>query len=645
MASKISILILGLLAAVLVTSFASAGVLDITALSYPSTALHNSDVTVTFNVSYSGSLSSSTVNFSASTTNIGSWTTLPSISAIENDSVAHQFTAVLHVPAQATGTISASLIANGNASAQDTEAVSISINNTNSLAVTSLTALSRTSNATIRINNTGNTALSNIDLSASGNINVSFSADNFALSAGGTRDVNVNSLTNLADIGLESHTLTILAKDVSTNTNSTITYTISGDFCNDGDVNTSKVKILDISDESGLDDEWDWKPLDEIQIDVEVENKLGEDDDFVVEIGLYDTEEEEFVELNGDDEDDDTLTKDIELEDDDSETVSFDFQLPADVEDSKGRYVLYAKFYVDGHEDDYCTSNPATTISSSAESIEITKKSREVIIDDVSSPQIVSAGETVTITAKAFNIGSEDEKKVKMALTNSKLGLDLESSPSSIDSGESDLVEFSFVVPYNAANGDYTLRLVADYDYDTSDDDYDKTSDYYDFKLKVAGSLVNSTSGSSSTRAGAAVISAALESDAVVAGKEMEVTVKITNLESNTTTFIVDVDSYDSWAELDSISERVITLRSGESRDITLNFNIDDDASGEQTFVIKTTAGSKIDAKEVAVEVSSNSLLSRLSNSLSDNKMIWIIGIVNLILIILIIVFAVRIFR
>lgn len=645
MASKILALMFGLLAAVLATSLASAGVLDINALSYPSTALHNSDITVTFNVTYSGSLSSSTVNFSSSTTNIGSWVTLPGLSVVENDSVAHQFTAVLRVPAQATGTISASLIANGNASAQDTEAISVTINNTPSLSVTSLTALSRTSNATIRVNNTGNTALSNINLSASGDINVSFSSNNFALSAGGTRDVNVNSLNGLSDLALGSHTAVILAKDVSTGTNNSLTYTVPGQFCDSGNVNTSKLEILDISDESGLDDEWSWKPLDNIEIEVEVENKLGDDEDFVVEIGLYDTEENKFVELNGEDEDDDTLTKDIALDDDDSDTLTFNFQLPADVEDSSGRYVLYAKFYVDGHEKNYCISNPATTISSSAENIEINKKSREVIIDEVSSPKIVSAGDTVTVTAKAFNIGTEDEKKVKMTLTNSKLGLDLESSPSSIDSGESDEVEFSFIVPYNAVNGDYNLKLVAYYDYDKGDDDYDKDSESYDFSIKVAGGVINSTSTSSSARAGSAAISASLESDSVVAGKAMEVTVKITNLESNTTTFIVSVEGYDSWAELGSISDRIITLSPGQSKDITLNFNVDKDATGEQTFVIKTTAGSKVDAREVAVEISSNSLLSKLSNSLSDNKMLWIIGLVNLVLIILIIVLVVRIFR
>jgi hypothetical protein len=635
-----SLPLLALLSAIFLVGFASAAVLEISGVSYSSTASHNSDVSVTFSVAYSGADSSASINFSGSTTNIGTWKTLPSIEVVENDSVAHSLSAVLNIPAHASGTVTATLLADSlNTTASDTETLTITITSAPALEITSKTDLTKTQNGTINITNTGNAALSDIHLSASGDFNVSFSSNDISLSAGASTTVNVNALDSLDDLDLGPHTVSILASDSSAHANDTFDYTLYGDFCSDGEINASKVGITDINDNSDVSDEWSWKPLDDIEIEVEIENNVGDDEDFVVELALYDTEDHEYVELDGDD----TLQQDISIDEDDSDKVTFNFQLPAEVEDSNGRYVLYIKAYVDGDEDRYCNSEAAEDISSSANGIEINKKSNDVVLDDISAPELVTAGETVVVHATAFNIGTKDEDKVAVGLSNSKLGLDLESAPSGIDAGESDDVEFTFVVPYTAQNGVYTLRLITYFDYKKSSDTYSKDSDAFDVKMNVVGGVDNKTTTTAQS-AGASDISASLESDAK-AGESMDVSVTIKNLGKNKTTFVVGVSGYDSWAELSSISERVLTLNAGESKDITVSFNVNKDASGEKTFTVESRAGDKIDTKQVAVEFTSDSWFSKLKASLGKSSIIWIIGLVNLVLIILIIYLAVRIFR
>ena len=631
--------ILSLISALLIVSFISfASAVSISSISYASSAQHDSDVTINFNVTYAGSQSTVNITFNESTTNIGTWKTLPANTAIANNSVPVSFSAVLNIPKYASGIVGATLkVKNLNTPTDtDTEPVTITITSSFSLSVSSVQPLSKTQNATINVTNTGNTALSNIQLSATGDINASFSANNFALSSGSSMIVNVDSLTSLGSLELGKSSLNILARDISTNASATLTYTVSTDFCDNGNVNASNVDITDISDKSSdTDDEWEWKPLDNIEIEFEVGNDLNKDEDFVAELALFDSEKNNFVELDGEN----SLEQDIAIDEGDIEKVTFEFQVPADIEDSDGRYVLYVKAYVDGDEDIYCNSYDARDApTSSVDSIQISKKNNDVVIDEISATDVVRPGDTVTVSARAFNIGNNDEDKVKVTLSNSKLVLDLESSEFSLDSGDSRLVDFSFVIPDNAESGIYSLRLVSDFSYKKSSDSYSKNSDIFEVKINVVGGKNTTTTNALSD------ITASLVSEAK-AGSQMEITTTIRNLGTSSATFIVGVTDYESWASLNSISDRIITLDAGESKEITIEFEVNKDAKGEQTFTIESRSGDKIDSKEVAVEIGGGSFFASLASSLGSNSILWIIGIINVILIILIIYIAIRLFK
>ena len=174
------------------------------------------------------------------------------------------------------------------------------------------------------------------------------------------------------------------------------------------------------------------------------------------------------------------------------------------------------------------------------------------------------------------------------------------------------------------------------FDYKSSSASYRKESEIFEAEITVVDGA-----SSSSALSG---IAASLESDAT-AGADLEITTTITNLGSAQAVFIVDALDYGSWATLDSISDRTITLNAGESKDIIITLKVKDDISGEQTFKIQSQSGDKIDSKQIAVEISEGSWLSSLGDYFGNNSTLWIIGAVNVALVILILILALRVFR
>jgi uncharacterized membrane protein len=139
-----------------------------------------------------------------------------------------------------------------------------------------------------------------------------------------------------------------------------------------------------------------------------------------------------------------------------------------------------------------------------------------------------------------------------------------------------------------------------------------------------------------------AIITASLQSDAV-AGQALVIDSTITNVGDETETFTISARGFSSWATLEDISVSSITLEPGQTGDVEFTFNVQEDAEGSQSFTIQTAAGAKIDAQEVEVNIKSSS--EGFNFDFGDNGIVWVIAIVNLALILLIIVVAVRLSR
>src|SRR3989344_2797851 len=136
----------------------------------PSTAPPNSDITITFNVTYEGTASPPiTLSFSESTTNIGTWKTLPSSTTPINKGEPITLSAVLNVPEHATGVINPIIKAKTNTgSIASINVPVITINNAPALLLTAdKSEITAEENVALTVKNTGNVPL-NVVLASSG---------------------------------------------------------------------------------------------------------------------------------------------------------------------------------------------------------------------------------------------------------------------------------------------------------------------------------------------------------------------------------------------------------------------------------------------------------------------------------------------
>jgi len=631
-------LILSLLTVFLVFSFASAADLVFTNTSATSvTTSPNTDVTFNFILNNTNSAG---VNYTISwsnSTGVGSWKQIPVLSLI-NAGSPQTLSAVLHIPLYTSqGTYQASITAANITAQQATIPFTIAISPVSTLTITKTKELTKTQNGTVNVTNTGNVPFTNVDLSASGAFSVAFSQDNFALSAGESKSVNVNAEStafNNLKFGSNSVAVSVAANGAASVSTS---FSIPQSFCKNGPKGADiSLNSIDINSD-GEDDEI-WKPLDTVTVKTRVDNDGTEDVSSVyVELGLFDANGKNAINdldfVNSDEE----KIKLGTIKDGDDKTATFEFKIPYDMKE--GSYSLAMKSYSknDG-ENNSCVDSSTDMNNGIFQSITVEKESDEgkIIAFDriVVTPSEAVCGDKVAVTLDAINIGSDNEDRVKINLYSKDLNIDLSNEiRQGIDSEDKESVSFSFTVPQGLADKSYRLELTAEYDYGNGN--YRESSENPEsVLLKVFGCTIQPVQ-----TARIASISASLESEAK-AGKEMIVKATITNIANATTAYIVGAKGYDSWASLTSISERVITLNAGESKDVTFKLDVSKDASGENSFNIEATSNGKSETREVVVEIDKST--ASLSSLFKNNALAWIIGLVNLILIILIIVVAVR---
>lgn len=602
---------------------------------------------VRFNVNYSGSTFPTTVSFSTSTASNGAELTVPN--SVFTSAGTNNIIGVLSVPQGKSGVVSVDLRASANGESVAWPSFSVPINVDKSLSLTQKTSITSTRNGVIEVENTGNTNLVGISLDATGEFNVDFSSNNFNLNAGEKREVTVTP-TDLGNVGFEGKSITVTA-GAADGTSDTLIMSVLGSFCRVGSVGGNlSISDVEISN-NGEGDDTEWELLDEIEVEIDVENEGEEDvDDVIVRIGVFDSEGNNVVddlEFESADEDEIEIG---DLGDGDEETATFTFKVPADFED--GNYQLTVKVY----SDDLGESNECDDTSSALgndggrfEEISVDRETDEgkfIVFDNyVFSPQDATCSEKVMFTFDAYNIGDEEQDRVRISLINSELGINQEFEIlNDLDEGDKETISMELNIPANAVDKSYSLRLSSDYDYRNGN--YRETSDSDTLvPLKVIG-CGNTPGETPSENDRVASITASLESDAA-AGQKLTVKTTITNLLDEEAEFSIDVSNFDSWATLDEVSDETFSLDAGESRDIEITFTVDDDASGEESFEIEASTSAGSESRDVVVNIGEETSGSGGLGGFSfgENSYLWIIGIVNVILIVLIIVVAVRISR
>ncbi len=639
---KFALTSLVILASIFLVNFASALSIDEITFQAPTSIKHNvGSFTITFNITNSGDAGDTALTLAITK---GKATTLiPATIALDADSSKTVTATITLTEAQQSGTIDGTLTVNpttGNA-ATKTKTFSVAIDNTAALSITPETQEIKTGNsAKVDIKNEGNVD-SVIKLNASGAFIVSFSDNDFAIPAKGTKQITVTTSTNLAELDFGANSVTIIARDNVNNVEDTATITSTKSFCKAGSVG-GNLSITRIKIDSNGDKNEVWKPLDVVDIEVTVDN-IGKDDinDVFVKLALFDStgsnQVSDLVFENTDEEEIDVGR----IRDSNDESVTFTFKVPADFED--GSYKLAIKAFSDdlGESVECVDKSDEFSDNDLFENIDVEKQDdvgKFIAFDNIEiTPTNPSCGDSVTISFDAFNVGEDEQDQIKVNLRSSELNLNLEREiRENLDLGDKASVSFDFIVPNNLQDKLYRLELDSDYDYNNGV--YKESSDdSTPVSLNVIGCSGTPTEDVAS-------VSANLDSEAV-AGEELIVSVVIKSLLNQEADFVIRLDGYQSWAIINSVSDRLIHLNKGESKEITISFNINDDASGDQDFSLEVIGNGKSTTEDITVSDIQGTESPTFDLGLRGNNLLWIIGIINVILIILIIIVAVRVSR
>lgn len=403
-----------------------------------------------------------------------------------------------------------------------------------------------------------------------------------------------------------------------------------------------RVKNIDIKNngmngesttEFGDDDAW--FPLDDIEVEIEIENNGNDDiDNIEVEWGLWDTQAKEWViELDNE--------KDFDLKDDDEETLTISFNLEKELDidldelDDGDHYRFYVIATGESQEieDDVCAHD--------FEDIEIVIESDFVALYDFQFPETVSCGGEVQIIADVWNIGDRDQDDVYVRVFNTELGINEHIDIGDIDAFDKEDLNVIIDIPEDAKEKIYSINFeVYDEDDDVFETDFDDDPAEFHILLEVSGSCGVEKS---------ALVSASLESGGR-AGEELVVKAIIVNTGTKSSTYTLTATGYSGWATSVNIEPSTVLINTGESREVLFTFDVKEDVSGEKTFNIEgRSEGELIFTQPVSVSIEkSEGGISGITGGVisgRNNLYLWGIGILNVILVIIIIIVAIRVAR
>jgi uncharacterized membrane protein len=395
-------------------------------------------------------------------------------------------------------------------------------------------------------------------------------------------------------------------------------------FCECSNPGDLKVKIENINNEGiGTDDEW--YPYDILEIEVEVENDGNEDiKDIKLEWGVYDSNGDWII--NPVDEDE------FDVDEDDTEIVKFkidfDDDLDVDFDELKDSdYDLYVR--ATGERED----SGDNTCASDSENIDVKIEDDYVILTDLEVVGTPFCGSLIQVKANVLNIGEDDQEDVYVMIYNTDLEVNEKAIIGDIDAFEDKKLSFEFTVPTNLEEKKYSLHFdVYDEDgdiYESSDND----ESTHTLHIDVSGNC---------ERVADATVYASLESGGK-AGQEMEIRASVTNTGSEKKTFTIEAADYSEWAELVDIEPSTLTLDKDETKDVIITLNVDSDAPEDASFsiVLEDEDGETL-TQPISATIEKGFSLKGL---FGDKGYIWGIAILNVLLILIIIIVAIRVAR
>ncbi len=194
-----------------------------------------------------------------------------------------------------------------------------------------------------------------------------------------------------------------------------------------------------------------FKPGEDIDVSVNVENNDDDDMDVKVTAMLWDIDENDEVKK---------VSSEVKnIDDGDDEDFDLTFTLPTDL-DEDDNYVLYVKAYEDAHESRNCDFE--------GPEVKLERDSHDVVVQKIDLlPETAECGSKVTANVKVENIGTDNENDVYVEFFAKDFSYRKDSAEFDLDeydNSDSDYVtQFTFDVPKNAKAGEYFTEAVAHY--------------------------------------------------------------------------------------------------------------------------------------------------------------------------------------
>jgi hypothetical protein len=425
-----------------------------------------------------------------------------------------------------------------------------------------------------------------------------------------------------------------------------LTQNFQDNFCRFDNGISSNIGDLDVTIDnvkvSGYGDDNEWFPFDEIEVEVVVDNRGGDDvDNIEVEWGLYDADIAEWV-IDVDNEND----FDLKNGKDDSVIFTFtiDDKMEIDLEDldDGDRYIFFARATGEIAEGD---DEGNDTCDWDSEDIELIVEDSFVISTDLAAPETISCGQDLQVSGTLWNIGSDDQDDVSLKIFAKDLDIEEFVTFDTLDSFDTEDFDISIPIPRNAAEKTYTLTFeVYDEDNDIFKNDFDDDESRVSMPLVVSGGC-STSGGTGGDGEPDAVIAAELESGGK-AGEQLVVKALITNTGDEDAEYTINAAGYDEWADSLDITPETISVDSGDSREVLFTFDVKGDVSGDQLFTIELVSdGDFVAEQPVSVTIEEAGQGLDLGGIFGGNWYLWLIGLLNLILVIIIIVVAVRVAR
>ncbi len=371
----------------------------------------------------------------------------------------------------------------------------------------------------------------------------------------------------------------------------------------------------------------DFKPGEELEIEVDVENDGKDNLDVGVIVTLYNLDEdEEIVSYEADSQ---------EINDGNKETFEFDLEIPKDFDgDDSDRYVLFVKAIEDGSEEDNCNFDSID--------LDFSRNKDDVIVKKATlNPSVAKPGDVVELIIDVENVGKNDQRDITLQASNNELGVSLKSNEFDLDkAGGSDeklTKRFSINVPANAVEKDYVIDVVV---VDDNDDTYENGQGFVTLTVKGENTVTSTGTGSGKS-IGLNVVSQTSQIDA--SKQTANLHLLFTNNEARDLNAVVDIRTIGDWAE--QVSPQTISLHSGDNN---LYFNLRlkdlDEGTYSATVNISPAAGNNFEAKTFSLnfDVKGKDSGVDFGSAFGGDRstVFWVIGDVILVLIALLIVKA-----